>query len=158
MHMSGPNIQSDVAWKSIISSFQGRCGNNQIDFHETALAHFSCYSTFATWSWDSGCWEHPLPLSFSIQGFASILILSNNRLPSAHCDEMAELPCIEGYYSLVYSAGKITVKNTFRKIRQNWEKAIVRLVCQNLDISADLFSRVTCWIFKEISNNLFLFS
>ena len=45
----------------------------------------------------------PPPLSFNIQGIASILIFSNDIPRPAHYNEMAGLPSVWGYYSLDYS-------------------------------------------------------
>lgn len=46
----------------------------------------------------------PPPLSFNIQGIASVLIFSNDTPPHACYREMAGLPCVWGHYSLAYSA------------------------------------------------------
>lgn len=79
----------------------------------------------------------PPPLSFTIQ-----LMFSNDIPPCAHHNEMAGLPCVRGYYSLTYCTAikgknKSTFENTFKEIRQNWERAAVCSLCQNPGRSAD---------------------
>lgn len=45
----------------------------------------------------------PPPVSFNIQGIASVLIFSNDIPPPARCNEMAGLRCAWRYYFLAYS-------------------------------------------------------
>lgn len=81
-----------------------------------------------------------LPLSFTVQHSASMLMFSNG-ISLCVWQWNGRVPLWLGilFLDLLYSnKGKTTFQNVFKKIRQNWERAAVCSPCQTVGRSADL--------------------